>query len=263
MGCCGGSTTMGPRAMVGPGGTYASGIVTGGGRGNAIINGGDDPCGCGPGSSAGDCSGACGGAETMCCEPEGGMSNVQWVQASGGSYRAVMSYQYVGEGSGNFEREVVTTHYGWRLKKCCLCLLGLLLLAGLLYLLSTLFGGDDEPGVDPQVPDIIIRTPAPTPAPDVALPPKTCTIFGDPHVKTFDGQRSDYYTPGEYWIVRSKTVYIQGKYGPSPRRRPCWAGVPSAALPSQAKGESPAPTPAPAPRALSGSRLPTTRGHGP
>jgi len=41
-------------------------------------------------------------------------------------------------------------------------------------------------------------------------------VFGDPHVLSFDGQRSDYYTPGEYWIVKSETVKIQGKYQPTP-----------------------------------------------
>jgi len=40
-------------------------------------------------------------------------------------------------------------------------------------------------------------------------------VFGDPHVMTFDGQRADYYTPGEYWIVKSATVKIQGKYAPT------------------------------------------------
>merc|ERR1719382_336307 len=42
--------------------------------------------------------------------------------------------------------------------------------------------------------------------------PKTCLIYGDPHVKTFDGAHANYYTSGEYWLVKSKTVLIQGKY---------------------------------------------------
>jgi hypothetical protein len=41
---------------------------------------------------------------------------------------------------------------------------------------------------------------------------KACKIFGDPHVKTFDGELTDYYTPGEYWIVHSEKVKIQGRY---------------------------------------------------
>jgi hypothetical protein len=32
---------------------------------------------------------------------------------------------------------------------------------------------------------------------------------------TFDGLHSDYYTSGEFWIVKSSTVIIQGKYSPT------------------------------------------------
>merc|ERR1712056_148439 len=63
--------------------------------------------------------------------------------------------------------------------------------------------------------------PAPPPPPTLAptlppTPPKTCSVFGDPHVLTFDGMHSNYYTPGEYWIVKSSTVHIQAKYGALP-----------------------------------------------
>lgn len=59
--------------------------------------------------------------------------------------------------------------------------------------------------------------PPPTLAPTLPpTPPKTCSVFGDPHVLTFDGMHANYYTPGEYWIVKSSTVSIQGKYGALP-----------------------------------------------
>jgi len=32
---------------------------------------------------------------------------------------------------------------------------------------------------------------------------------------TFDNKRVDFYTPGEYWIVKSTTVWIQGLYKPT------------------------------------------------
>jgi len=84
----------------------------------------------------------------------------------------------------------------------CLCLIPLLLLL----LIPLLFFSSS--------------TAAPPIPPTTTLPPtgptKPCTIFGDPHVFTFDGSHEDYYTPGEYWIVRSDTVKIQGFYSALP-----------------------------------------------
>merc|ERR1712087_147604 len=44
---------------------------------------------------------------------------------------------------------------------------------------------------------------------------KTCVIWGDPHIMTFDNKRVDFYTQGQYWIVKSTTVHIQGLYKPT------------------------------------------------
>jgi hypothetical protein len=76
----------------------------------------------------------------------------------------------------------------------CFCLLSLLTLA--LLLLLALWLSRDKP----------------TPP---AGPPGNCKIFGDPHLVTFDGAHADYYTPGEYWLVKSSTVSIQGQYQPT------------------------------------------------
>merc|ERR1719414_1702874 len=83
----------------------------------------------GNGNSAGDCAGACCGAETACCEAEGAMTNTSWVYTGpGGSYNPVQSYQFVGEGAGTYDKETTTYFYGWRLRRCCLGILGLLLI---------------------------------------------------------------------------------------------------------------------------------------
>merc|ERR1719394_489902 len=77
--------------------------------------------------------------------------------------------------------------------------------------------------------------PKPTPAPTTPRPPPpiptttareittwppqgpqgTCKVFGDPHVLTFDGSHASFYSQGEYWIVKSSTVWIQGRYMPT------------------------------------------------
>merc|ERR1712217_100150 len=48
-----------------------------------------------------------------------------------------------------------------------------------------------------------------------AGPPGTCVIWGDPHILTFDNKRVDFYSPGQYWLVKSDTVWIQGLYQPT------------------------------------------------
>merc|ERR1719482_1259369 len=77
-------------------------------------------------------------------------------------------------------------------------------------------------------PPPIITTPAPestppppttTPAAESTPPPQgpqgICKVFGDPHVLTFDGSHASFYSQGEYWIVKSSTVWIQGRYMPT------------------------------------------------
>jgi len=46
-------------------------------------------------------------------------------------------------------------------------------------------------------------------------PKKKCIIYGDPHSNSFDGIHNDFYASGEFWIVKSKRVKIQGRYQPT------------------------------------------------
>merc|ERR1712039_937382 len=48
--------------------------------------------------------------------------------------------------------------------------------------------------------------------------PKVCTLWGDPHVITFDqvgtdkNQATSFYGDGDFYIVKSSTVIIQGRF---------------------------------------------------
>lgn len=166
------------------GGSFNSGIAAGqasvarfgaAGAGGARAVAGGRAVVAGAGNSAGDCAGSCGGLETACCEAEGAVVNTGWayVGEGRGAYSTIQDYNYVGQGCGNFDKQVSMTYYGWRLKKCCICLMFLLLIPALLYLLMTLVGSSH--GGTENIPQIQIKTPPPTPAP--VLPATTREPF--------------------------------------------------------------------------------------
>jgi len=43
---------------------------------------------------------------------------------------------------------------------------------------------------------------------------RLCRMYGDPHVHTFDGNKYDFYGHGNYWIVKSDYIWVQGRYQP-------------------------------------------------
>lgn len=141
----------------------------------------------------------------------------QYVGDGRGAYSKVPGYNYVGQGTGAYTREVIVTPFGCRIRPCCFAIaLAALLFPILWYMLSVIVYPPQSPSplpTPPPVPPTIFPTPRPT------LPPLgpvgTCTIWGDPHILTFDGMRSDYYSLGEYWIVKSPRVWIQGRYLPT------------------------------------------------
>jgi hypothetical protein len=49
-------------------------------------------------------------------------------------------------------------------------------------------------------------------APGCAVDVGRCIFWGDPHIVTWDGARPSFYGDGEFWIVKNKQVYIQGRY---------------------------------------------------
>merc|ERR1719192_1004718 len=80
------------------------------------------------------------------------------------------------------------------------------------------------PNPPPPPPPVPVPVPvpapaAPAPAPAPAKPAfggfGTCIGWGDPHLRTFDGMRADYYSSGEYYLVKSAPISIQAQYLPT------------------------------------------------
>jgi len=107
----------------------------------------------------------------MCCEAEGAVTSVNWVQVGNGNgaYDKSQTYNYVGQGCGSFEKEEVVTYYGWKFKGCCMGVSALAVLLALIYIyltwpVETTTTTTTTPYVPPWTPP---PTPAPTPAPVV------------------------------------------------------------------------------------------------
>lgn len=127
------------------------------------------------------CGAGCGGAYN---------GSVLTYTGAGGDYVQQTTYKYVGQGAGNFSTVPIVTPGNW----CWLWIpVAILALLALLLLL-----------------------PSKSQPPVVLGPPGICKIFGDPHLITFDQKHVSFYSQGEYWIVKSQTVHIQGRYFPTP-----------------------------------------------
>merc|ERR1711990_801089 len=46
----------------------------------------------------------------------------------------------------------------------------------------------------------------------VAVQRKPCSLWGDPHIFTFDRSRLVFYSEGDFWIVKTPTLRIQGRF---------------------------------------------------
>merc|ERR1719225_2372614 len=207
-GCCGTPAHLSGRSM-GSGMYGAGGSYAGGGPGGGTFI--EATPGCGLGSNASDtgcCVGGpetqCGGVGSACLESSGNMvTTTDWsyVGQGRGGYSMTPSYNYVGEGAGAYTKDVIATPYGCRIRPCCL------LLSLLYYLLQPTCGGIFCNMFPAMCTDCQVKPPV--------GPLGECTLWGDPHIRTFDHIRSDYYSPGEFWVVKSKYVWIQARYLPT------------------------------------------------
>jgi len=153
------------------------------------INCGESCAGGGGGGGGAGCGQSCGGG----CDGFDETVVLSYVGTGKGEYLAETNYKYVGAGAGDIDMVVVPTGvtYGW-----CKWLLTI----PMLLVVFWLWPQGETTTTTPFMPE----------------GPKTCLVYGDPHIKTFDGVHQDYYSSGEYWIVKSATVWIQGHYAPTP-----------------------------------------------
>jgi len=181
------------------------------------------------------------------CGTGGGSGNLQFVGGGRGAYTTNTQYRYVGVGAGEFEfvKPAAPNYCIFVVGSSLMVLLiGLLLwllfknttntttpsvgcdgcLSGCQYSLSNGCAAPFNsvaPGACAMATIVnacrqcaAICPVAPTARPNPGLP-GTCVVWGDPHILTFDKKRVDFYTPGQYWLVKSDTVWIQGLYLPT------------------------------------------------
>merc|ERR1719391_599174 len=154
------------------------GLVAGGGAaGGAMVAGG--------GSAGGA---ACCGVE---CETTGA-AQMSFVGPGRGSYTTETTYKYVGYGG---EFAYVTPKRS---------LVGVFVGSGVALLVLVV------------VIICIIIPPGTTTSPPPLGPPGHCLMWGDPHVETFDHSYANFYDQGEWWVVKSPMVWIQGRFLATP-----------------------------------------------
>lgn len=156
-------------------------------RGNPTMDGASFPD---PEENRSRVSPGCGG-----CACDGGKGNgvMTFVGAGAGEYVTETSYRYVGLGAGEYS--MVPPVRGWTRVAGGCALVGLVVLSVVGILLW------------PRTTTTTMR---------FSMSPVSnageCLFWGDPHILTFDGARPSFYGAGEFWIVKSAPVKIQGRY---------------------------------------------------
>jgi len=115
-----------------------------------------------------------------------------------GDYATEVTYKYVGPGAGSL---AFTSSKIFLCGRISCCFLAILLIALLLIFFPW--------------PTPTSSTTAINPTPILPIFGE-CLMWGDPHIKTFDGGRPSFYGEGEYWIIKSRQVWIQGRYLATP-----------------------------------------------
>jgi len=174
-----GGMSPGCGGMSPGGGMVAGGMATGGGMH----------------ASAGTC---CGVGELDACAVTTPSAGVMMYVGTGGCYTTETTYKYVGIGAGQYDIRAAQMQKN-RMPMFIAC--GVLVILIVVVALVVCF---------------MCPTTTTSKKPIPIGGPKDCLIWGDPHVMTFDGAYPNFYGQGEYWIVKTKEVSIQGRYLATP-----------------------------------------------
>jgi len=161
----------------------ASGVATGDGADGMLVSPDGMVAGCASGCAAVGCASVAN-------------SSMSFVGAGRGDYTVVTTYKYVGPGEGELTMgSRVACFYG----RFCGTLLLVAALIGLIVAVMSALG-------------TTTTTPGMQQASGMVPQHGECTFWGDPHFVTFDGARPSFYGEGEFYVVKSRQVSIQGRF---------------------------------------------------
>lgn len=215
-----GGMPAGMPAGMAAGMAAGSGGAQGGGMAGGMAGGGmagGSPGGTGTNLPYGEAAGGGGGAAAgggqmcgvgVCGAGRGGSPTLNYVGNGRGDYIQETTYRYVGTGAGEFE--VVNPQRSVGLWMYACGALGIMALIGVIALaFSSAPTTTTTPLLASNQPSLV-----------KALPTRaaTCMLWGDPHIIPFDAVSQDkekalsFYGDGDFWLVRSDKVFIQGRF---------------------------------------------------
>eukprot|EP00445_Apocalathium_hangoei_P081236 CAMPEP_0204184954 /NCGR_PEP_ID=MMETSP0361-20130328/54873_1 /ASSEMBLY_ACC=CAM_ASM_000343 /TAXON_ID=268821 /ORGANISM="Scrippsiella Hangoei, Strain SHTV-5" /LENGTH=660 /DNA_ID=CAMNT_0051145073 /DNA_START=14 /DNA_END=1996 /DNA_ORIENTATION=+ len=114
-----------------------------------------------------------------------------------GSYRSVMDYQFVGPGAGDFNTDAQPPS-AQNVPAKLVGVFGVLVLIAIVVIM------------------VVVPAIASSTVVKLAGAKRSCTLWGDPHVETFDHSFVNFYGEGEFYVVKSSTVAIQARFLATP-----------------------------------------------
>lgn len=154
------------------------------------------------------------------------ISSASWafVGQGRGGYEKMAAYNYVGAGRGSYERETTTSFYGWRIRKCCLCVLAVVPVCFLGGLFLTM--RSDEGSTTTTTTAIAMASLlnlSTTPPPEL---PKTTTTTTSPKPYDCDEGEPTDWSPGQLrWCCDKEEIGCEATTPPPPPEEQTVDGV--------------------------------------